>query len=129
MKRAHHQEDSLPPHILPNVRTTMRVQFFSVRVTPQSVPIATLYSALDPAGPRYTGLEGGTGLNYLFCVNLTKDKILETCEKHGYEVNGLLYPSFTAVEVEAARYDPSYHAVPSYGGTASYALEKRVYLQ
>ena len=107
----------------------MRVRFFSVRVTPQSVPIATLYNALDPVGPRYTGLEGGTGLNYLFCVILTKDKILETCEKHGFEVNGLLYPSFDEVEVEEARYNPSYHAVPCYGRTASYALEKRDYLQ
>lgn len=107
----------------------MRVNFFSVRVTPRSVPITTLYNALDLVGPHYTGLEGGTGLNYLFCVNLTKDKILETCEKHGYEVNGLLYPSFYGVEMDEARYNPSYHAVPCYGGTASYALEKRDYLQ
>jgi len=44
-------------------------------------------------------------------------------------VNGLLYPSFYGAEVDASRYNPSYHAVPCYGGTASYALEKRNYIQ
>lgn len=110
-------------------RTKMRVLFFSVRVSDQSVPIQTLYSALDPTGPHYLGLEGGTGLNYLFCVNLTKDKILETCEKNGYEVNGLWSPSFYAAEVDAEHYNSAYQATPCYNGKSSYELEKREHYQ
>ncbi len=71
--------------------------------------------------PHYTPLEGGTGINYLFCVNATKQAIADVCKKHNYTINR---DDLTEVEIDDSMYNSMHRASLSYSGPSDYVLRK-----
>lgn len=97
----------------------MLVAFFSVRATNESTPIEALAMEFFNA-PRYLPLEGGTGMNYLFCVNIADRRHVDAiCKRHNYEVS----TSYTFLEVNDNQYSPQYQAAIRYGPGDPYVLD------
>jgi hypothetical protein len=98
----------------------MSVYFFSVRKYDESSPIQILWNAFGSNIPYYLPLEGGTGINYLFCIKNTKEVIVDTCNKHKYIINSGL----TNVEIVDSMYNNMYTATISYTDPSYYVLKK-----
>ena len=104
----------------------MITYFFSVKKQYDSSSIELLYAEFGNNIPLYLLLEGGQGLNYLFCLHMDKQKIEEICEKHKYEINGSWYGNgFIEVEISDDLYNNNYQAMISYSNGANYVLEYR----
>ena len=99
----------------------MLVNFFTVKHTPASCAVDELYKKFGPNTPQYLPLEGGSGLNYLFCVNSDIDTLVKIVDENGYKVNGTCMP-FTQLMVDDAMYNSKHMASISYGKGASYVL-------
>jgi hypothetical protein len=93
----------------------MKAYFFSVRQQYDSDHIDVLYESLGSI-PKYLPLEGGTGINYLFCVSREIEQIKQICENHKYKVNG-----FTEVVIQDEKYN-NLHKVSIYGEEEYYCL-------
>lgn len=98
----------------------MSAYFFSVRKHNESSPIQELWNAFGNNLPRYMPLEGGTGINYLFCIKNTEDVIVDTCKKHKYTINHGL----TKAEIDDGMYNNMHTVGISYTGSSYYVLEK-----
>lgn len=103
----------------------MLTYFFSARQYSNSSSIEVLCKEFGENIPQCLPLEGGEGINYLFCVNMDKQKIKEICKKHNFEINGEFFNrAFTEVEVNDNTYNNNYYATISYDGTNHYVLKK-----
>jgi hypothetical protein len=109
----------------------MLVNFFSVRWTNESSSIDELYDSFGENIPKYLPLEGGTGVNYLFCVKGCAKDIFEICKNHKYKVNGFCLEedefddySFKKIEVDDDKYNNNYYACPTFYEKDLYKLSK-----
>ena len=104
--------------------------FFSVKVTEKSIDINELYKSFGENIPMYLPLEGGTGINYLFCVKGDTKNIFEICRNHYYDVNGCFDSdefddyAFKKIEIEDEKYNQNYYPCPTYYGDKLYKLSK-----
>ena len=99
----------------------MLVYFFSVRQNENSSPIEILHTEFGKTIPQYSALEGGEGINYLFCVHATKETIVDICNKYNYSINSIL---MTEEEIDEGVYNNTYRAECCYDGIKSYTLCK-----
>ena len=97
----------------------MLVYFFSVRQNENSSPIEILHTEFGKTIPQYSALEGGEGINYLFCIHATKETIVDICNKHNYSIN-----SSIGEEIDENVYNDTYRAGCCYDGVKSYTLWK-----
>ena len=87
----------------------MIVNFFVVSTTSENpVKMDTLYSKFGQGIPRYLQYEGGTGLNYLCCVDAATD-VKTICGEYGYGCGPL-----NMLEVEDSMYTSEYTPHPTY---------------
>lgn len=108
----------------------MIVNFFSVRQNENLSNIKDLYKSFGENIPLYLPLEGGSGINYLFCVVGNTKDLFEICKSHHYDVNGCFDSdefddyAFKKIEIEDEKYNPNYYACPTYYGDKLYKLSK-----
>lgn len=119
----------------------MIVNFFSVRVTVKSSNINELHKSFGVNIPMYLPLEGGSGINYLFCVSSDINNIIKICELHNYKINNFVSKedepelsddlinkmnnyAFTKKDIQYELYNNNYHVTISYCNNENYLLEK-----
>lgn len=109
----------------------MLVNFFTVRWSNKSAPIDELSNNFGQNIPKYLPLEGGTGVNYLFCVSGNSKDLFEICKKYNYKVNGFGLEdnefddySFKKINIDDDKYNNNYYACPTYYGKDLYKLSK-----
>jgi hypothetical protein len=87
----------------------MLVHFFVVSTNGKNpIKIEMLHKKLDPNSPTPLPYEGGTGLNYLCCVDTSID-VKTICLENGYECH-TLYP----LEIEDTKYNNHFYPHPTY---------------
>lgn len=107
----------------------MIVNFFSVKATNKSHNINILFNDFGANIPRYLPLEGGSGLNYLFCVAGDSNILAELVHNNGYQLNGLYgttdnHIAFTQLVVDDDMYNREYQAGIQYFSEGGYFLCK-----
>ncbi len=113
----------------------MKVYFFKVNLSPELESVDTLAGAFGSNIPKSAAFEG-VGRQYLFCLALSIDKILEICDTFNCEVWGALlddiYPhlrrrAFTEITIDDEKYNANYCATVTYSrdGGPPYMLESR----
>ena len=108
----------------------MNVYFFYVRTPPNGESVKQLAECFGQNNPRYTPLEGGIGMNYLFCLNNDIDTIISVCATNGCELPDLeenipifRRRAFIQVSVDPQKYNSWHRAVLKYFSNTHYELE------
>lgn len=100
----------------------MKAYFFKVYLSQELDSVDTLAAAFGSNIPKPAAFEG-VGRQYLFCLALPIDKILEICDTFNCEVWGSLlddiYPqfrrrAFTELDIDDKKYNANYRATISY---------------
>jgi hypothetical protein len=81
------------------------------------MPIELIYLAFGDDIPQYTPLEGGVGINYLFCLNDTEENIKKICNE-----NKCIPYNFTEIEINDRMYNSKYRAATKYFDKDPYEL-------
>lgn len=107
----------------------MKVHFVTIRLG----ELGCIDSLLDRfgAGPRCLPLEGGEGLQYIFCLKHSPEEIMRICDEFGCEILGLweredrfISRVFRGVEVDDGSYSSDYAVALSYDpGQPYYGLK------
>jgi hypothetical protein len=104
----------------------MRVNFFRIKIMPENYvreAIVQFKKELGPNRPKENALEGGSGIQYLFCSDKRKNEIIQLCKKYNFEE--MSDYDIKEVEVDDDKYNDKYEATATFYDNIGYKLKPR----
>ncbi len=98
----------------------MIVHFFTVTQNSNSYSVDVLASMFGSNIPKYMPFEGGSHIQYLFCVNNSLDEIISLCKEANFSLNELC--PFKKATITNDMYNNKHYVSLNYSGNDYYVL-------
>jgi hypothetical protein len=102
----------------------MRVNFFRIKIMPEKYVKEAISSFKKDLGtniPKGVALEGGSGIQYLFCSDKRKNEIIQLCKKYNFEE--IDDYDIKEVEVDDEKFNEKYEATSTFYDNVGYKLK------